>query len=57
LLKANDETQSISEAEVLSGIVSTVADIADAVRFLVSKHAKYMNGSALVIDGSKSLVI
>ena len=57
MLKANDETQSISEAEVLSGIVSTVADIADAVRFLVSKHAKYMNGSALVIDGSKSLVI
>lgn len=57
MLKENDETQSISEAEVLSGIVSTVADIADAVCFLVSKRAKYMNGSALVIDGSKSLVI
>jgi len=57
LLKANDETQSISEAEVLRGIVSTVADITDAVRFLVSKRAKYMNDSALVIDGSKSLVI
>ena len=57
MLKENDETQSISEAEVLSGIVSTVADITDAVCFLVSKRAKYMNGSALVIDGSKSLVI
>ena len=57
LLKANAETQGISEAEVLSGLVSTVADIADAVYFLVSKRATYVNGSALVIDGSKSLVI
>ena len=65
LLKANAETQGISEAEVLSGLVSTipsnrmgtVADIADAVCFLVSERATYVNGSALVIDGSKSLVI
>jgi 3-oxoacyl-[acyl-carrier protein] reductase len=65
LLKANAETQGISEAEVLSGLVSTipsnrmgtVADIADTVCFLVSERATYVNGSALVIDGSKSLVI
>ncbi|MAW54080.1 MAG: 3-oxoacyl-ACP reductase, partial [Rhodospirillaceae bacterium] len=57
LLKANAETQGISEAEVLSGLVSTVADIADAVCFLVSERATYVNGSALVIDGSESLVI
>jgi len=65
LLKVNAETQGISEAEVLSGLVSTipsnrmgtVADIADAVCFLVSERATYVNGSALVIDGSKSLVI
>ena len=65
MLKANAETQGISEAEVLSGLVSTipsnrmgtVADIADTVCFLVSERATYVNGSALVIDGSKSLVI
>ena len=57
LLKANAETQGISEAEVLSGLVSTVADIADAVCSLVSERATYVNGSALVIDGSESLVI
>jgi 3-oxoacyl-[acyl-carrier protein] reductase len=32
-------------------------DIADAVCFLVSDRASYVNGAALVIDGSKSLVI
>lgn len=65
LLKANATTQGISEEEVLNGLVSTipsnrlgtVADIADAVCFLVSERATYVNGSALVIDGSKSLVI
>ena len=65
LLKAKAETQGISKAEDLSGLVSTipssrmgtVADIADAVCFLVSERATYVNGSALVIDGSESLVI
>src|SRR5262249_18802532 len=32
-------------------------DIADAVCFLVSERAGYVNGAALVVDGSKSLVI
>lgn len=40
-----------------SGRVGTGADIADAVCFLVSDRASYINGAALVIDGSKSLVI
>jgi 3-oxoacyl-[acyl-carrier protein] reductase len=40
-----------------SGRVGTGGDIADAVCFLVSDRASYINGAALVIDGSKSLVI
>ena len=40
-----------------SGRVGTIDDIADAVCFLVSERASYVNGAALVIDGSKSVVI
>ena len=40
-----------------SGRLGTIEDIADAVCFLVSDRATYINGAALVIDGSKSLVI
>ena len=40
-----------------SGRVGTVDDIADAVCFLVSERATYVNGAALVVDGSKSVVI
>ena len=40
-----------------SGRVGTIEDIADAVLFLVSERATYINGAALVVDGSKSLVI
>ncbi len=40
-----------------SGRVGTIDDIADAVLFLVSERATYVNGSALVVDGSKSVVI
>ncbi len=40
-----------------SGRVGTVDDIADAVCFLVSERASYVNGAALVVDGSKSVVI
>jgi 3-oxoacyl-[acyl-carrier protein] reductase len=40
-----------------SGRVGTGDDIADAVCFMVSDRASYINGAALVIDGSKSLVI
>ncbi len=62
---ANAPEQGMSEAEILKGLVETipsnrlgtVADVADAVCFLVSERASYVNGSALVIDGSKSLVI
>ena len=65
LLAANAQEQGISEAEILQGLIETIpsnrlgtiADIADAVCFLVSERASYVNGSALVIDGSKSLVI
>jgi NAD(P)-dependent dehydrogenase (short-subunit alcohol dehydrogenase family) len=37
--------------------VGTIDDIGDAVCFLVSERASYVNGSALVVDGSKSEVI
>jgi NAD(P)-dependent dehydrogenase (short-subunit alcohol dehydrogenase family) len=40
-----------------SGRVGTGDDIADVVCFLVSERASYVNGAALVVDGSKSLVI
>ena len=40
-----------------SGRVGTLDDIADAVCFLVSERATYVNGAALVVDGSKSVVI
>jgi 3-oxoacyl-[acyl-carrier protein] reductase len=40
-----------------SGRIGTGDDIADAVCFVVSDRATYVNGAALVIDGSKSLVI
>jgi 3-oxoacyl-[acyl-carrier protein] reductase len=40
-----------------SGRLGTTDDIADAVCFLVSERATYINGAALVVDGSKSVVI
>ena len=40
-----------------SGRLGTIDDIADAVCFLVSERASYVNGAALVVDGSKSVVI
>jgi 3-oxoacyl-[acyl-carrier protein] reductase len=40
-----------------SGRVGTIDDIADAVCFLVSERASYVNGAAWVVDGSKSVVI
>jgi NAD(P)-dependent dehydrogenase (short-subunit alcohol dehydrogenase family) len=40
-----------------SGRLGTIDDIADAVCFLVSERASYVNGAALVVDGSRSVVI
>jgi NAD(P)-dependent dehydrogenase (short-subunit alcohol dehydrogenase family) len=40
-----------------SGRLGTIDDIADAVCFLVSERATYVNGAAWVVDGSKSVVI
>ncbi|HXJ84177.1 MAG TPA: SDR family oxidoreductase [Candidatus Methylomirabilis sp.] len=40
-----------------SGRLGASDDIAGAVCFLVSDRAGYINGAALVVDGSKSLVI
>ena len=40
-----------------SGRVGAIDDTADAVCFLVSERAAYINGAALVGDGSKSVVI
>ena len=65
LLEATATDQGTSPDAILSdlvktipsGRVGTVDDIADAVLFLVSERATYVNGAALVVDGSKSLVI
>jgi 3-oxoacyl-[acyl-carrier protein] reductase len=65
LLKASAAAQGTTPDVMLSqlvktipsGRVGTVDDIADAVCFLVSERASYVNGAALVVDGSKSLVI
>ena len=65
LLQANAAARGASPAIILgelvktipSGRVGTVDDVADAVCFLVSERATYVNGAALVVDGSKSVVI
>ena len=65
LLEATARTQRTSSDAILgqliktipSGRVGTGDDIADVVCFLVSERASYVNGAALVVDGSKSLVI
>jgi len=65
LLQANAAARGASPEVILgelvktipSGRVGTVDDIADAVCFLVSERATYVNGAALVVDGSKSVVI
>jgi 3-oxoacyl-[acyl-carrier protein] reductase len=65
LLDATAAAQGTSPKAILSqlvqtipsGRVGTIDDIADAVCFLVSERASYVNGAALVVDGSKSVVI
>ena len=65
LLDAAAAAQGTSTAAMLSQLVKTIPsgrlgtgdDIADAVCFLVSARATYVNGAALVVDGSKSQVI
>ena len=64
LLEAVASAQGTSTDTVLADLVKTIPsgrlgvpdDIADAVCFLVSERATYVNGAALVIDGSKSVV-
>ena len=65
LLEATAAARGVSPEAILtelvktipSGRVGTIDDIGDAVCFLVSERASYVNGSALVVDGSKSEVI
>jgi 3-oxoacyl-[acyl-carrier protein] reductase len=65
LLAATAAAQGASSDAILSDLVKTIPsgrvgrieDIADAVCFLASERATYINGAALVVDGSKSLVI
>jgi 3-oxoacyl-[acyl-carrier protein] reductase len=64
LLEATAAAQGTTPEAVLSQLVKTIPsgrlgttdDIADAVCFLVSERATYINGAALVVDGSKSVV-
>ena len=65
LLEATAAAQGTTPEVVLGQLVKTIPsgrvgatdDIADAVCFLVSERATYINGAALVVDGSKSVVI
>jgi 3-oxoacyl-[acyl-carrier protein] reductase len=65
LLNATAAAQGASPADVMGQLVKTIPsgrlgaidDIGDAVCFLVSERATYVNGAALVVDGSKSVVI
>ena len=55
--KSSDAILSELIKAIPSGWLGAIDDIADAVCFLVSERASYVNGSALTVDGSKSLVI
>jgi NAD(P)-dependent dehydrogenase (short-subunit alcohol dehydrogenase family) len=65
LLEATAAAQGTTPEVILGQLVKTIPsgrvgatdDIADAVCFLVSERATYINGAALVVDGSKSVVI
>src|SRR5215470_13572738 len=65
LLHATAAAQGVSAADVMTQLVKGIpsgrlgagGDIADAVCFLVSERASYVNGAALVVDGSQSVVI
>jgi 3-oxoacyl-[acyl-carrier protein] reductase len=65
LLEATARAQGTSSDAILDQLIKTIPsgrlgtgeDIADAVCFLVSERASYINGAALVVDGSMSLVI
>jgi 3-oxoacyl-[acyl-carrier protein] reductase len=65
LLEATAATQGTTPEVLLGQLVKTIPsgrigtgeDVAAAVCFLVSERAGYVNGAALVIDGSKSVVI
>jgi NAD(P)-dependent dehydrogenase (short-subunit alcohol dehydrogenase family) len=65
LLEATAAAQGTTRESVFGQLVKTIPsgrlgatdDIADAVCFLVSERATYINGAALVVDGSKSVVI
>jgi NAD(P)-dependent dehydrogenase (short-subunit alcohol dehydrogenase family) len=65
LLQASAASQGTSPEALLdqlvrtipSGRVGSIEDIADAVCFLASARTSDINGAALVVDGSKSLVI
>lgn len=65
LLVAAAADQGTTTEAVLGQLVKTIPsgrlgsgdDVADAVCFLVSERATYVNGAALVVDGSKSTVI
>jgi 3-oxoacyl-[acyl-carrier protein] reductase len=65
LLDATAAAQGTTPDAVLAELVKTIPsgrvgrpeDVADLVCFLVSDRAGYVNGAALVVDGSKSVVI
>jgi len=65
LLEATAKAQGTTEEDIQKKLIATIPsnrlgtieDVADAICFMVSDRATYVNGAALVVDGSKSLVI
>lgn len=65
LLEKTAAAQGTTPEHVLGQLVETIPsgrlgapdDVADLVCFVVSERASYVNGAALVVDGSKSVVI
>ncbi len=50
---ADDATRRSIEAAIPLGRVGTSEEIADAIAFLLSGHASYITGEALVVDGGR----
>lgn len=51
------QTQARLTAAAVMGRLALPTDVADAVAFLLSEHASFINGCELVVDGGQSLQI
>jgi 3-oxoacyl-[acyl-carrier protein] reductase len=54
LSKLGDDTKAV-KSKIPAGYIGEPSDIAEAVKFLCSEHARYITGQTLTIDGGRSL--